>query len=401
MGQFAGKKILLLVVGLATAGFAAVVGYLTLKHEDVVPPDTVSTASTDELSYPDPLDLLPDETARAIEEDLARLLNVSEAADAIVSLRQRIVEANRKKDPLVHAVIAFTLQGMAKRFASVDNQTKLACFYMATEGVAWASDNPCPTWPCLLSVTEQMLREHLATGKTENRVQGLNFIRVSWEWLPYGTELNEAERAFIGKWKASLHDMAVQLLHAPDEEVRVAAVRAVAAAPVDEAARDALVGLDDSSPRVRRTTVLALADRPEVLPSERLLPLLNDTNYDVRTTVRIALQTRGLSQIEISLATMVFSPMTLARQQAARHIALSTAVDRVAWLKPLCRDEEPSVRKEAAQALAYVGTRQAIKELERMAASDKDRGVRQLAAELLAQLKASPTARLKQASHQR
>lgn len=402
MRQFMSNRAFQACVGLLAAVVAAFFGYRLLHHESVVPPVQDQTVSGKvEVSSPDPFALVPDEVAKEIEKDLGQLLHVEGAANALVNLRQRIVELNREEKPYVHAVIAITIDGIAKRFGSLDDKTKQACFYIMSEGVAWAAENPCPTWPKLLPASEKMLREHLATAVVENRVQGLNFVRVSWEWLPYGVKLNEAQSTYIGRWKAALHDCATELLHAPNEEVREAAVRAVAAAPVDDAAKDALVGLEDPSPRVRRATVLVLADRPAVLPTEKLLPLLNDSNYDVRTTVRIALQSRGVSQPEISIAAMVFSPLTLARQQAARHIAMSSFLDRVAWLRLLARDEEPDVRAEAAKALAYVGTPAAVKELRRLAGADPQEEVRRLAKQLVAETNSSPTGRLKQASHQR
>lgn len=400
MRKFFASRVLQACVGLAVAVCAVAGGYYVLHRTDVAPPEEQKTVTAQAwVDAPDPFEVVPPEVVQEIENDLGRLLHVDDVANAIVDLRQRIVELNRQKSPYVHAVIAITVDGIARRFASLDDKAKQACFYIMSEGMAWAAENPCPTWPLLLPPSEQMVREHLATGVVDNRVQALNFIRVSWEWLPYDTSPGGEERSLIGKWKGALHEMATELLHAPDEDVREAAVRAVAAAPIDEAAREAVVGLDDPSPRIRRATVLVLADRPSVLPTERLLPLLNDRNYDVRTTVRIALQSRGVSQPEISLAAMVFSPMTLAREQAARHIAMSTFVDRVAWLKQLTDDEEASVRSEAARALAYVGTPPAIKELQRLAQEDSDESVRRLAASLLEQINSSPTGRLKQASY--
>ncbi len=399
-GRRMGRK-LAFAVGLAIcavlAGTAAywVVG----RHADVPLPES-STRTIEQLEAPDPFSFLPEQVANDIQADLGRLLNPNEAAKAIVSLRQRIVELNRMKTPYTHAVVVVTIDGIARRFAQLDKRTRLACFYLLSEAFSWFEVNEAPTWPRLLAPAEEIVREQLATTANENRVQALNFVRVYWEWLPAAEALSPSQRQLIAEWKASLHEAATELLHAPEAEVREAAVRAVAAAPIDEAARDALEGLEDPEPSVRRATLLALAERPQVLPSERVLPLLNDADYDVRTTARLVLTCRGVSQEAISLAAMAFHPMALTRIQAVRHIAMSDAVDRVVWLGYLLRDDDPEVRAEAARALAFVGTPAALAKLREVAETGKDQQLKALAQDLLAQVTGKPEGAVRQASHE-
>jgi len=390
--------------GSAAVGGAMVlagIGYWTVaRHARVPLPESNHRTLSDVLGA-DPFQFVPETVAQEVEHDLGQLLNPAEAGDAIVSLRQRIVELNRMKTPYTHAIVVLTIDGIARRFDKMDRRTRRACFYLLSEAFSWFERNEAPTWPRLLAPAEQIVRQQLATAAKENRIQGLNFVRVYWEWLPANKELSEPERQAIAAWKASVHEAASQLLAAPDAEVREVAVRAVAAAPIEEAAREALVGLEDPEPTVRRATLLALAEREGVLPNERILPLLNDTDYDVRTTARVVLTCRGVSQEAITLATMAFHPLPLTRIQAARHIAMSRAVDRVVWLRYLLNDEDPQVQAEAVRALAFVGTPAALKALRQVAQAAGEPSVRALAQELLVQVADEPQRGVRQAGHTR
>ena len=396
-----GRKLLVVLTLVVLAvGAGGLAYWVVSRHADVPLPES-NTRTVETVDSPDPFSFLPEQVAKEIEADLGKLLNVSDAGNAVVSIRQRIVELNRKKTSYTHAVIAVTVDGIARRFGQMDKVTRQACFYLLSEAFSWFERNEAPTWPRLLAPAEQVVREQLATTAPENRVQALNFIRVYWEWLPAGAELGEAERQLIAEWKASLHEAATELLHAPDAEVREAAIRAVAAAPIDEAARDALVGLEDPEPQIRRATLLALAERPEILTNERVLPLLNDRDYDVRTTARVVLSCRGVSQEAISLATMAFHPLPLTRIQAARHIAMSQAVDRVVWLGYLLKDEDPEVRAEAARGLAFVGTPAALAKLREVAQKAEDAELKALAQQLLAEAGSPVDHGVRQAAHDR
>jgi HEAT repeat protein len=374
------------VVGLTVAVAFAALGYWWVsRHASAPLPETGHVTVEATVDSPDPLNLLPEELAQTLVEKLGNLLDADKSAKALVDLRQQVVALNRENSPHTGAAICVLVDGMARRFSKLDEQTRGGCFSIMAEALAWFEKHASPLWPRLIQPSEEMVRQQLATPKAEPRLQALHFVRLYWEWLPAGT-LTEAQKKLIGDWKAALHEAASELLAAPDGDVREAAIRAVAAAPLDEAARDALQGLEDRSAAVRRTTLIALAERRTVLPNEQILPLLNDPNYDVRATARLVLSSRGVSQEEISIATLAFSPITLARVQAARHLAVATAVDRTVWLGHLAGDEEAEVRAEAARALAHVATPPARQRLARMAKQDPDPSVRELAQQLLAAL---------------
>ena len=155
--------------------------------------------------------------------------------------------------------------------------------------------------------------------------------------------------------------------------------------PIDAAAAKGLVLLSDESPEVRRTLLLALADRPEVLANDDVLPFLNDSDSQVRNTADMLLTGRGLSREQVSLATRATSPSPLTRAQAARQILQSTAMNRGVWLIHLSRDEAVPVRTEAVRALAAVGDQDCLARLVEMAESDPESKGRQLSRDLASQ----------------
>ena len=128
---------------------------------------------------------------------------------------------------------------------------------------------------------------------------------------------------------------------------RLLAVR-LAATPVLDLLQElpALVtGVDaDSSAEVRILVLLSLGSREQLLPTELILPMLNDADAELRSVAERALKTRGLSGAQIRLAQMLTHPDAGVRARVPELVNELPELDATLWLERLSRDPCPSVR---------------------------------------------------------
>lgn len=327
--------------------------------------------------------------ARQIEQWLSDLLSASRADLAITSLRDHVVQINRMDTGGMETTLYLIVDGIASRFGKLDVATRRKAFALVVEALHWFGENPSTTWPGLLSPTKDVVREALGDPESETRIQTLQFVRSCWLWEPLSGPTPEHLKA-LGSWKADLHANCLELLKASDPSVRGEAAFTVGSAPLADAAAKALPLLQDTHSDVRRRTLLALAERSDVLPSEEILQLVHDRNVGVRTTARIVLGCRGLSYREITLGSMATSRSANIRAQAVRHAAVSDAVDPSVWVVQLSHDSDESVRIEAARALAWLDDERGWERLVQLAESDASASVRDLAARFVARHASNP-----------
>ena len=149
--------------------------------------------------------------------------------------------------------------------------------------------------------------------------------------------------------------------------------------PIDNAAAPAIAYVENKSSDVRKQTLISFARRNLLLTDDMLLNRLHDEDSSVRETASIILKTRGLSQEQISLGGLIFSPKPQQRISVIPFLKDRTDLDPVVWLIQLSRDSEEMVRISAVEALAAHKTPSVRKRLAEMARSDQSAFVRQTA----------------------
>jgi HEAT repeat protein len=325
--------------------------------------------------------MLADGEASRVREWVRQMVNPAEATEAAAQLRDHFDHLAREQSDNGAPSMAFFLECLAPRFASLDTQTRQLSLAMMSDILGWFAQNESVCWTALLAPTGSILSASLADPSTDVNLTGMQMIRACWEWAP--PELKgTGHRKALGTWKAELHSRCVELLRNPNDKVRAAAGVTVVTVPIDTAASRGLILLNDNSAVVRRAMLMALSDRQELLANEDLVGFLRDASAAVRTAAETVLTTRGLSAEQIALAKRATDPSPLVRAQASRHIAESDAVDRVVWLSHLSRDTVSAVRAEAARALALVGSEECLERLSEMANADPDTQIRQLCSAL-------------------
>jgi HEAT repeat protein len=199
--------------------------------------------------------------------------------------------------------------------------------------------------------------------------------RVSAEILG-NLPVPEASQAMVG----ALDD--------PDPEVRAALLRSLARANSTSALLDVTACLSDSEPEVRLEaieTLYALAGFPKGLLTQ-VEPLLNDPAPEVRSCVAITILKGGPHPD----APAVLEEMGSAQEPGTRVVvleALESWGDPWGWefAAASLRDEHPSVRRAAAQAIVSIDP-DASNELLVVALGDDDQSVRQAAADGIARV---------------
>jgi len=339
--------------------------------------------STDEFVNDVAVEAMLTETEAArVRELVKQMMNPAEAPEAAAQMRDHLESLIKQNSSSAAPSMALYLECLAPRFANFDTQTRRINLALMSDVFGWFGQNSTTCWPALLSPSKHILGSAMSDDSTDVTLSAIQFARACWEWAPPDV-VEPAKRKTMGTWKAELHNRCMELTRSREERVRAAAGVAVVTVPIDSAASRGLVLLRDPSPAVRRTMLLALSERPELLSSEDVVGFLRDQSPAVRASADIVLASRGLTPEQIALAKRATDPSPLVRAQAPRHIIESTAVDRVVWLTHLSRDIIASVRSEAARALAVVGDDDCTARLSEMADADPDQTVRKLARDLL------------------
>ncbi|MBI3465472.1 MAG: HEAT repeat domain-containing protein, partial [Planctomycetes bacterium] len=328
--------------------------------------------------------VLPEAESQQIRDLVKVMMNPDRSGEAAAQLRQHIDTQVQQKAATAPLAMAFIIECLEPKFASLDTEARRISLLFLADILGWFRQNSTNCWVALLGPSKAVLGSALRDPSSEVTQTALQILRDCWVWSPPDVEA-PAQRKALGTWKSELHERCVELLGSRDQQIRAAAGVAVVSVPIDMAAAKGLVLLQDDSPEVRRTVLLALSDRPEVLSNDDVLPLLNDSSKRVRNTADLVLSSRGLSREQISLAARATNPATGVRAQVPRYVVESSAVDRSVWLTHLSRDEAAEVRTEAARALAAVGDEECLARLTEMAQSDPDPQVQKLAGDLIQQ----------------
>src|SRR5262249_34712523 len=151
---------------------------------------------------------------------------------------------------------------------------------------------------------------------------------------------------------AGLYAPVIRCLASRDERTCMAAVGCLGVLPIDSAAIPAVAYADAPSAIVRKQTLVSFAQRNLLLTDDMLLRRLHDDDLSIRGTASLILKPRGLSQEQISLGGLIFSPKAEQRVSVISFLKNRADLDPVVWLLQLSRDPVEMVRLSAIEALA-------------------------------------------------
>ena len=241
---------------------------------------------------------------------------------------------------------------------------------------------PAPArWGEALRPLHDLLSAGLADSDANVRAAALGEMAKVWPWLP-GRTLTPAEESTLANWKEGLYQPVVRCLGNRDPRTLVAAVACLGTLPIDNAAAPAVAYLENPNSEVRKQTMISFARRNLLLSDDMLLNRLHDEEPSIRETASLILKTRGLSQEQISLGGLIFSPKPQQRISVIPFLKDRSDIDPVVWLIQLSRDREEMVRMSAVEALAAHKTPSVQKRLAEMARSDRSTTVREAASRL-------------------
>ncbi len=238
-------------------------------------------------------------------------------------------------------------------------------------------------WAEFLPTAHDLFAAGLADADVNVRAAALVEVGKIWSWLP-ARALTPVEENTIAEWKDGFNDPVVRRLADRDPRVRIAAVACLGNNPLTPVAAQAIPYLDDpESPDVRKQVLASFAARPAILSDELVLKHLNDRAPTIGLIAEMVLKTRGLSQEQISLGSMIYHPKPEMRASVIPLIRNRSDIDPVVWLLQLSRDTEESVRLGAIDALAKQSSPEVNRRLAEMAASDQSTEVRKAASKIL------------------
>ena len=244
--------------------------------------------------------------------------------------------------------------------------------------------DPAPAdWTRLLPIAHDLLTAGMADNDLDVRGTAVVEVGKLWSWTP-GRTPTPAQEASLNDWKAGFYLPVVRLLGAREPKARVAAVSSLGLLPIDRGAAAAVPYVNDpASADVRKQVLVSFAGRRDLLGDDAILRHIDDKDPTVGKTAEIVLKTRGLTQEQISLGSMIFHAKPEIRASVIPLLKQRTDIDPVVWLLQLSRDDDESVRIAAVGALAQRLSPEVGQRLAEMAATDKSAAVRQAAGKYL------------------
>jgi HEAT repeat protein len=284
-----------------------------------------------------------------------------------------------------------SLRGGFPRLATPGRATavKVACRILDKFAV-----EPAPAlWIESLKPIHDLLTASLCDAEPLPRYTALVEVSRLWVWIP-GRSITPFEELTLGEWKGAIHVPVVRCLAARDPETRVAAVACLGSLPIDSAAVSAVAYVDDPIADVRKQTMSSFSQRNLLLTDDMLLKRLHDDDPGIREMASLILKTRGLSQEQISLGGLIYSPRPDQRVSVIPLLKNRTDLDPVTWLIQLSRDPVEMVRMSSIDALAKRTEPSVQRRLAEMARSDGSPAVRQAASKVVPSADGETTAAL-------
>lgn len=261
---------------------------------------------------------------------------------------------------------------------------RIAAVQSACQAFTGFATEPAPNgWADGLAPLHDLLNAAMADSDPNLRAAALDEVAKLWVWLP-GRSLTPAEELSLVKWKEQVYRPVIRCLGQRDPRTLVAAVACLGALPIDSAAAPALAYVDNPSLDVRRQTLISFARRNLILTDDMLLTRLHDDDPAIREAAEGILKLRGLTQEQISLGALIFSPRPQQRVSVIPLLKGRTDVDPALWLIQLSRDSEEMVRISAVEAMSTLESSAARSRLSEMARSDRSEAVRKAAGKIVA-----------------
>jgi hypothetical protein len=271
------------------------------------------------------------------------------------------------------------LSGLRTAFVTLKGPARAMAVSLSFQIFDRFAVEPAPArWGEALAPLHDVISAGLADSDANVRAAALDEIAKIWGWLP-GRSLTPAEENRLASWKDGLYQPVVRSLGHRDPRTLVAAVACLGALPMDFGAAPAIAYVENKDADVRKQTLISFARRNLLLTDDMLLKRLHDEDALIRETASIILQARGLTQEQIKLGGLIFSPKPQQRISVIPFLKDRSDIDPVVWLIQLSRDPEEMVRISAIEALASHRTPSVRKRLAEMASSDQSVVIRQMA----------------------
>jgi hypothetical protein len=271
------------------------------------------------------------------------------------------------------------IQGLRTGFVGFNGPARAMAVGVACRILDRFAVEPAPArWVEALPPLHDLLSASLGDSDPAARVAALVEVKRLWGWLP-GRSVTPLEENTLADWKDGLYPPVVRCLGQSDARTLVAAVACIGAIPLDNAASAAIPYLENASSLVRKQTLVSFAGRNALLTDDMLLKHLHDEDSEIRETANLILKTRGLTQEQISLGGLIFSPKPQQRISIIPLLKDRNDLDPVVWLLQLSHDSEEMVRISAVEALAVHKTPSVQRRLAEMARSDQSEVVRKTA----------------------
>jgi HEAT repeat protein len=221
-----------------------------------------------------------------------------------------------------------------------------------------------------------------AAGKLLQATAAISSLRP--QALDLAREL--IDHVLPGQWLDICQEAALAGLKDKDAQTRAQAVHLVLhlARRTDAAAEVTLLAgirhvLTDQEPLVRRAAVIALAPSRQAISDDDLLPVLHDSDPEVRRLAELALRSRGLEEGHLRLARLISDPSPGERLQVVDHLDRTSGLEPGVWLLRLSHDAVPAVRAAAVRAACCRPQVNLQERMRKIARDDPSPTVRQLA----------------------
>jgi HEAT repeat protein len=271
------------------------------------------------------------------------------------------------------------LAGLRTAFVTLKSPARAIAISLSFQILDRLAVEPAPArWGEALTPLHDLLSAGLADSDSNVRAAALGEIGKLWAWLP-GRSLTPIEETTLANWKEGLYQPVIRSLGHRDPRTLIAAVACLGTLPIDNAAAPGVAYLENKNADVRKQTMISFARRNLLLTDDMLLNHLYDEDVSIRETASIILKTRGLTQEQISLGGLIFSPKPQQRISVIPFLKDRNDIDPVVWLIKLSRDPEEMVRINAVEALSAHKSPSVKKRLAAMATSDPSAIVRQTA----------------------
>ncbi len=339
--------------------------------------------------------------ASAVIDEKASLADLGEAARssdprALAEIQRRIAtspDAPRRAFTDEEATAWLrVLTGLRAGFLGLEGPARIAAVGVACRVFDRFAVEPAPgQWAEALAPLHDLLSAAMSDSDPHLRAAALGEMAKLWVWLP-GRSVTPVEESELVKWKEKLYQPVIRCLGHRDARTLVAAIACLGALPVDTAAAPAIAYLDNPIPEVRKQTLVSFARRSLLLTDDLLLTRLHDVEPMIRDAAASVLKARGLSQEQISLGALIFSPRPQQRMSVIPLLKDRSDVDPAIWLIQLSRDPEEMVRISAVEAMGPLESAAVRRRLAEMARSDLSEAVREAAGKLVAPARESTAA---------